>query len=603
MLQSLPFKEQVRQRSELLRLLVTVAFRADARAAAGSLGFDILRAVTAPLYGLWLKFLVDGATAQDERLITIAAIGLGLTAGVPWLAGGIGTRMRMRLEEGVGHELERRLALTVAGTPRLEQFEQPRFLDLLQLIRAEQGALGRAVGSLVIVAGALIQAITVTVLLSTVHPLLVLLPLAGIPTYLAERSWQNRLGTSEEEAAPQDRLARHIEDLISNPSTAKEVRTSRLGSVLAERHGAALSMARKTRSRAQIHGAITASSSWAMFALVFAAAVAFVVWQVTQGLASTGDVVFAISLAGTARISVGNVIRTMARMSRQFRVAQRFRELESLVAPDNQSVDFAPPPQRITTSLQLHEVSFSYPGTEIGVLLNLNLTMPAGSIIALVGENGAGKSTFVKLLCGFYEPTAGDIRVDGISILGTDPAEWRSNIAATFQDFVRFELTVGDSVGLGDLPHRADTESIWSAVDAAGADVTVHALPEHLGTQLGRSWPDGHDLSTGQWQRIALARGLMRREPLLLILDEPTSSLDAETEHALFERMISIASDRQKRGLVTVLITHRFSTVRMVDFIVVLSQGRIVEQGTHDELIHNAGTYAELYSMQARSYA
>lgn len=603
MVQSLQRRASVHERLHVFRMLVDIAFRADAKSAAGSLGFDILRAVTAPLYGLWLKFLVDGATAQDEQLIAVAVVGLGLTAGIPWLAGGTGTRLRMKLQERAGFHVEQRLASIVAGTPSLEQYEQPRFLDLLELVRAEQGALGRAVGSLVIVAGALVQAVTVIILLNAVHPLLALLPLAGIPAYIAERSWQRSLGKAEEDVAELDRRARHIEDLVSNPSSAKEVRTSRVGQTLLTRHASALKTAREARARTQKYGAMLVSGSWVLFALVFAAAVTFVVWRVTEGLASAGDVVLAVSLAGTARISIASAIRTVSRMSRQVRVAQRFLELESLVAPDSESVSPAPPPQAVIQGIELHQVGFAYPDTGTTVLHNVNLTMPAGSIIALVGENGAGKSTFVKLLCGFYEPTAGDIRVDGISILGTDPAEWRSNIAATFQDFVRFELTVRESVGIGDLPHLDDSEAIWSAINAAGADATVRALPDELETQLGRSWPNGHDLSGGQWQRVALARGLMRTEPLLLILDEPASSLDAETEHALFERMTSIASDRQKRGLVTVLITHRFSTVRMVDFIVVLSQGRIVEQGTHDELIHNAGTYAELYSMQARSYA
>jgi ATP-binding cassette subfamily B protein len=202
-----------------------------------------------------------------------------------------------------------------------------------------------------------------------------------------------------------------------------------------------------------------------------------------------------------------------------------------------------------------------------------------------------------------YAPTSGRITADGVDIAHVDAGEWRERLAGAFQDFARLELVAQATVGLGDEPRQDDRVAVASAVDRAGATPVVDDLREGLDTQLGPSWEGGVDVSFGQWQKLALARGYMRPEPLLLMLDEPTAALDAETEHALFERFASGAREANDNGRVTVLVSHRFSTVRMADLIVVLDGARVVEVGTHSELMQRAGTYAELYSIQAAGYA
>jgi ATP-binding cassette subfamily B protein len=225
-------------------------------------------------------------------------------------------------------------------------------------------------------------------------------------------------------------------------------------------------------------------------------------------------------------------------------------------------------------------------------------------VVALVGENGAGKTTLVKLLAKMYTPSHGTIYIDDTPLDTVAAADWRERLAGAFQDFYRFEFRAQQTVGLGDVPRIDQEPAVTQAVARAGAEDVVARLAAGLQTQLGPTWPGGVDLSFGQWQKLALARGFMREEPLLLVLDEPTAALDAETEHALFERYAAAARARGKEhgGRITLLVSHRFSTVRMADLIVVLDGARLVEVGSHEELMRKGGQYSQLYGIQAAAY-
>jgi ATP-binding cassette, subfamily B, bacterial len=261
--------------------------------------------------------------------------------------------------------------------------------------------------------------------------------------------------------------------------------------------------------------------------------------------------------------------------------------------------DDLPAPDGLVHGIRFEHVSFAYPGTERRVLEDVSLELKPGSVIAIVGENGAGKSTLVKLLCRLYQPGEGRILVDGIDLARIRADEWRARLAGAFQDFFRFEFRARHTVGLGDMPRLEDETAVVTAVGRAGAEDVVGKLASGLATQLGPTWPEGVDVSFGQWQKLALARGFMRDGPLVLVLDEPTAALDAETEHALFERYAAAA---RGDGRITLLVSHRFSTVRMADRIVVLDGARVVEFGTHEELMSKGGQYAELYGIQAAAY-
>jgi ATP-binding cassette subfamily B protein len=286
--------------------------------------------------------------------------------------------------------------------------------------------------------------------------------------------------------------------------------------------------------------------------------------------------------------------------------ARRLAWLEDYAASLVGSAD-VPVPSRLVGGIRFDGVSFAYPGTDRIVLHDVNLELPAGAVVAIVGENGAGKTTLIKLLAKMYEPTAGRILVDGADLARMRADAWRARLAGAFQDFFRFEFKARHSVGVGDVPRLDDERAVVAAVDRAGANDVVSGLPSGLETQLGPTWPGGAEVSFGQWQKLALARGFMREQPLVLILDEPTAALDAETEHALFERYAAVArggnrSARADNGRITILVSHRFSTVRMADLIVVLDGARIVEVGSHEELMVKARQYSELYGIQSAAY-
>jgi ATP-binding cassette subfamily B protein len=317
--------------------------------------------------------------------------------------------------------------------------------------------------------------------------------------------------------------------------------------------------------------------------------------------ASAGKVLLVLAAGGNLSRYLGVTVAQADFLRWTIDAASRLLWLEQYAAAHTDDADL-PAPERIERGIRLDRVSFTYPGTDKVVLDDVNLDLPAGSVVAVVGENGAGKTTLVKLLCRFYEPTSVTVSVDGTDLSRVSAAAWRERLGGAFQDFFRFELLARHTVGLGDLDRIDDVPALEGAVTRAGADDVVTRLSRGLDTQLGPTWHDGVDLSFGQWQKLSLARGFMRDRPLLVVLDEPTAALDAETEHALFEHFATASRTANTDGRVTVLVSHRFSTVRMADLIVVLDGARVVETGTHDALIAAGGLYSELYGIQARAY-
>jgi ATP-binding cassette subfamily B protein len=345
------------------------------------------------------------------------------------------------------------------------------------------------------------------------------------------------------------------------------------------------------------------AAAWAIFGAAYVASIVFIA---SRPQVEAGDVLLVLAAGARLSMYVGATVGEIGFlrgiwMDGSRRLAWLEDYATSLVADADLRA-----PDRLRSGITVDRVSFAYPGTSRLVLEDISLELPAGTVVAMVGENGAGKTTLVKLLAKMYEPSAGAILADGTPLARLGAADWRSRLAGAFQDFFRFEFRAQHAIGIGDLPRMDSEPAVTIAVNRAGATDVVERLPAGLSTQLGATWPEGVEVSFGQWQKLALARGFMRPEPLLLILDEPTAALDAETEHALFERYAaatrSTSNAESAAGRITILVSHRFSTVRMADLIVVLDGARLVEYGTHEALMAKGGQYSQLYTLQAQAY-
>jgi ATP-binding cassette subfamily B protein len=317
--------------------------------------------------------------------------------------------------------------------------------------------------------------------------------------------------------------------------------------------------------------------------------------------APAADVLLVLAAGSRLSYYVGATVGEIGFLRFWMDSAKRLAWLEDYAAAMVAKADRSAP-DRLANGIRFEHVSFAYPGTDRLVLDDINLELPAGKVVAIVGENGAGKTTLIKLLAKMYDATRGRILIDGIELTRISAADWRARLAGAFQDFFRFEFLARQTIGVGDVPRIGDEPAVTAAVKRAGAEDVIARLPAALETQLGPTWPDGVDVSFGQWQKLALARGFMRDRPLVLVLDEPTAALDAETEHALFERYAGAVRNAAGDGRITILVSHRFSTVRMADLIVVMDGSRVIEVGAHEELMRNRGQYAQLYNIQAAAY-
>jgi len=527
-----------------------------------------------------------------------------VTAGLALLAGSSVTRMQFPLKENTGLYLDRRIVTVVAGIATIEHHERPVYLDRLDVLRREMPVLSFAgiqtAGALALV----VQTTATGILLATVNPLLLALPLFAIPSLWAggkaERIRQGALDAT----ADRSRRARQFFELATSPGAGKELRIFGVGDELRRRHAADWTEVDRLLDVAARQGLVWAAVGWAIFSAGYGAAIALVVGQAIAGRAGAGDVVLALALVAQVNGQVNAAVGTVSEAVRTVKVADRYLWLSDYAAGSRIGVDDAlPAPETLVEGINLRGVAFRYPDTDVDVLAGFDLWLPAGATVAVVGDNGAGKSTLVKLLCRFYEPSQGSITVDGIDLRRIDVIGWRQRISAGFQDFTRFELRAGQAVGIGDLRYIDQPAAVATALDRAASAEIVATLPDGLETQLGASFDSGIDLSGGQWQKLALARAMMRPAPLLLVLDEPTAALDAETEHSLFARYASAAAvSAAGNGAITVMVSHRFSTVRMADIIVVVDGGRIVGVGSHEELTAAGGLYSELYELQARGY-
>lgn len=595
-----------RERYRAWRLVLGVAWRASPWRAAFALAATTLSFAWPAVWAVAIGRVTDGIVQGDRGA---ALAGIWLAAGWSVFSGALeafGFEVRMTLRELATHQLDLELVELTTGIAGVEHFERPEYADRLEALLAQRHNLAGSFDALCLNVAVGVSVLASIGVLARVDPLLAALPLAGLPAVWISARSTARVEATRDALAPRQRLVRSLLDTSASPIAGKELRVFGVVPHLRALHAQESRLVESRWVATSLRNTAEGLVGQLVFAAGFVAAIWVLLAAAADGRAGPGEVASALTLAATIQGQVRQLVSMATWLRSCAESARRYAWLAGHAAAAREADRPADPvaaPTRLVTGIELHGVSFRYPGTDADVVRKVDLCIPAGSIVAIVGDNGAGKSTLVKLLARFYEPTSGRITVDGVDLARIPASEWRARLSAGFQDHARLELRASQAVGLGSLEQLDDHVAHESALERAAAADVLARLPDGLATQLGKSFADGEELSGGQWQKVALGRAMMRVAPLLLLLDEPTAALDAEAEHELFDRYSEAARQaRSRTGAITVLVSHRFSTVRAADLIVVVDGQGIAEHGSHDELMARGGMYAELFELQASSY-
>nr|WP_253903182.1 ABC transporter ATP-binding protein [Corallococcus exiguus] len=589
-----------------VRATVRLAWEADRASMAWSAGLTLLAALFPPAIVYVGKLVVDGVLAaaktQSEALSSRTLWLVALEFALVLASAALG-----RLIALVHEVLQARLTTTTnlkilhkALALELRHFEDPQVHDTMQKARrvADSRPLVIVVNLFSTVQHGVTLASYAALLLALSPWSALILVAASLPAFFVEARLARESFELHSERAGAARRLDYLEWLLTRDNHAKEVKLYGLGAVILDRYQRLARLFYERDRKYERRRLSLGLGSGALSILAFYGCYAFVVARTVMGALTLGEMILSIAVFRQGQtalqatlLSIGSVYREALFMSDLFQYLA--------VPTDREGARVQPPrsPARgRAQTIEFRDVSFRYAGQQGWALRHINLTLQAGEKLAVVGENGAGKSTFVKLLLRFYEPTEGSITYGGVDLRDMEPGDLRSRFSAVFQDFVRYQFSAADNIGLGDTRHWQDAARIRAAAEKGGASTLIESLPRKLDTLLGLWFESGQDLSVGQWQKLAVSRAFMR-DAEALILDEPTASLDARAEQRFFESFRALAEDRT-----ALIISHRFSTVRIADRVVVLHNGEIQELGSHEELLRRGGQYAHLFQLQANDH-
>ncbi len=568
-----------------------------------TVAFALLPAASAWAAKLIVDTIVNSLSAKTP-------VSEGLSAVLPWLLLEFGlitlTTVLSQLRTLLDHLINARLAHSVqnqimakALTLDLHYFENAKFYDKMQNAQREVNWRPVSiVNSSFLMVQDVITLVSLGVLLTAFGPIVALLLFgAAVPSFIAQMRYSKLYFRLLTWHSPDFRRKSYWESLLTLDSSMKEIKLFGLGNPLLGRYNRLFNEFYREDAALAKRKTIIATL-WGIFATAgYYGAYGWVVYRTLEGAITLGDLTLYLAVLRQGQgsftglfHSLGEIYEGSLFMSNLF----GFLKLKPQTEAKHQAS--RPVPEKFQTGFEFRNVSFRYPDREDWAIRNLNLHIAPGEKLALVGANGAGKTTLVKLLTRLYETTEGQILLDGVDLREYDTAELRERIGVIFQDFVRYQATARENIGFGQISALEDEGRIVEAAKRGGADAVMDDLPQKYDTLLGKWFDNGHDLSGGEWQKMALSRAFMRNGNLL-VLDEPTSALDAEREYEIFQRFRELTE-----GKMALLISHRFSTVRMADRIAVLENGQIIELGTHQELLKLGGTYAHLFNLQAEGY-
>ncbi len=524
-------------------------------------------------------------------------IGLWLATGIQRAVGAYMGYGRNLFVRRVQLEAERRL-LAKAATLDLGHFDNSDWHD--RLARAKRDVSwrpGDLTWSVLGLSGNIVTIILMASLLASLHYVLVLLALAAaVLSLLLERQVTARLYAFHYRETPEEREREYLSDLLVQPRTTKEVRAYVLADYLLGRHRTLSEDLFQQRVEMYRLGTRVSLLTGLVSGTTLALAYLFVAVQGVAGNISPGGVVLVIGAFAGVAGTLGQISSTFVAVDQHTTFLEDYFSFLAIEPLVHIPATPAPVPAAPIDGIRFEKVAFTYPGGTEPSVANLDLDIKGGELIALVGENGAGKSTLVKLLLRFYDPSHGSVTVGGVDLRALDPTAWRNRIGVLFQDYASYELSVRENVVMGRPYGDVNDDRVMDALRNSRSEWLLRKMPNGLDSKVGRLFEGGHDLSGGEWQRLALAR-LMYRDADIWILDEPTSSLDPEAEAAIFAEL-----KENLRGRIGIVISHRFSTVRIADRIAVIADGHVTELGTHEELLAADGRYAQLFELQAAGY-
>ena len=584
-----------------IRLLFSTAAATDRTGLVASLGLSLLASLLLPLYPLVFKLLVDAAAQERSQRMVLAAAAMaalsattGAMTSYAWMLGwNLWERMTVTIDEQL---------VTMAGRIGLvDRVERPAYLEHLTLVRTNREHFQESMMSLLNAVFLGIQVVVTVLILATVAPVLLLLPLFSAAPIAAGRWAESRSQQALRDSAEDTRAADGFAFLAIEAPSAGELRVLRLRDLVIQRHQAAWERALRRQWRAETVGAAVSAAALMLFTLGFGGAVLYMTVESLHGHTTVGSVILVLTAGQQLHNQIGGVLASSGDL---FKILETVRNYSWLVryVDENEERGTIAPPETLRRGIALERVSFRYAGASRNALEDVTMTLPAGAVVAVVGENGAGKSTLVSLLCGLHRPTSGRILVDGVDLADLHAQSWRDRLSGAFQDFVRFEVLARESIGVASILEAARAEPVRAALRRADVSDLEGELPDGLETGLGRAFLDGIDLSGGQWQKVALGRSMMRPVPTILVLDEPTYSLDVQSERRVYEWFSRISASENPTGMITVIVSHRFSSVRAADVVAVIHDGRLIEWGSHEELIARGGRYASMYRIQAEGY-
>lgn len=586
--------------------LFRLSFRTAPWLSSGVLAVYLFDLAAFTVNALAIRWLVNEAGRPGAQL-TVAVLGVAVSFALVLTFRELLFNMVGTLTDRVGRlGLNPELHRLINDLPGIEHLERSDYLDRVVIVRGGAGALLRGTWGAVGTLFAVLKIVVSVSLLATVSWWMPLLLLFALLPILASRKGQGWVASAEAASTERFRLQQDLFDLQINEAGRKELRLFGALPAVRTMQDDTWRQVTLTRFRSRFAAAALKLAGWTAFAASFSLAIGLLILQVQNGRGTLGDLVLATTVVLSLQQSAQTVIANATEATSSLRVLRPYQWLLRYISEqrrepsDEQTVVI---PDRLETGLSLKGVSFTYPNAEQPALDDVSIDLRPGTVTAIVGDHGSGKSTLIKVLAGLYQADEGEVLLEGRPLSAYPAADVRRRTVATFQDFARYEVTLATAVGIGDIDQLDSPGAVARAIDQGMAREVVDKLPSGEQTQLGTEL-GGVNLSEGQWQRVALARAAMRETPVLCLLDEPTAALDAKNEDAIFSHLTRRSQAlAAASGAITVIVSHRFSTVVDADQILVFSGGRVTEAGNHAELMARQGYYARMFELQAAGYA